>query len=83
VILISRRFRRSRVRRHFYFYLSGLFLNFRDVRNIIVLKIGESGDYLKIHRSLKYEFRKFSTVLDFISNKCIKSRRLKYSMQNS
>ena len=29
------------------FYLSGLFLNFRDVRNIVVPKIGASGDYLK------------------------------------
>jgi hypothetical protein len=29
------------------FYLSGLFLNFHDVRNIIVPKIGASGDYLK------------------------------------
>jgi hypothetical protein len=38
-------FRLSRVRHHF--YLSGLFLNFRDVRNIIVPKIGESDDYLK------------------------------------
>jgi hypothetical protein len=35
------------VRRHFYFHLFGLFQNFRDVRDIVVLKIGASGDYLK------------------------------------
>jgi hypothetical protein len=35
------------VRRRFYFYLSGLFQNFRDVRNIVIPKIGASGDYLK------------------------------------
>jgi hypothetical protein len=45
-ILISHQFRLSRVRHHFYFYLSGLFLNFCDVRNIAVSKIGASGDYL-------------------------------------
>jgi hypothetical protein len=44
-ILISHLFRLSRVRHHF--YLSGLFLNFRAVWNIFVLKIGASGDYLK------------------------------------
>jgi hypothetical protein len=30
-----------------YFYLSGLFRNFRNVRNIVVPKIGASDDYLK------------------------------------
>jgi hypothetical protein len=35
------------VRHRFYFYLSGLFLNFRDVRNFVVPKIGAFGDYLK------------------------------------
>jgi hypothetical protein len=40
-------FRLSRVRRRFYFYLSGLFRNFRVVRKIVVPKIGASGDYLK------------------------------------
>jgi hypothetical protein len=45
---ISHLFRLSRVRhRFFYFYLSGLVLNFRAVRNIVVPKIGASGDYLK------------------------------------
>jgi hypothetical protein len=44
-ILISHLFHLSRVRHRF--YLSGLFLNFRDVRNIVVPKIGASGDYLK------------------------------------
>jgi hypothetical protein len=38
-------FRLSRVRHRF--YLSGLFLNFRDVRNIVVPKIDVSDDYLK------------------------------------
>jgi hypothetical protein len=31
----------------FIFYISGLFLNFHDVQNIVVPKIGASGDYLK------------------------------------
>jgi hypothetical protein len=44
-IFISHLFCLSRVRHRF--YLSGLFLNFRDVRNIVVPKIGESDDYLK------------------------------------
>jgi hypothetical protein len=34
-----------RVRQRFYLFV--LFLNFRDVRNIAVSKIGASGDYLK------------------------------------
>jgi hypothetical protein len=38
-------FRLSRVRHRF--YLSGFFLNFRDVRNIVFPKIGASGEYLK------------------------------------
>jgi hypothetical protein len=46
-ILISHLFRLSRVRHHFYFYLFVLFQNFHDVRNIVVPKIGASGDYLK------------------------------------
>jgi hypothetical protein len=37
----------SRARHRFYFYLSGLFRNFWVVQNIVVLKIGASGDYLK------------------------------------
>jgi hypothetical protein len=43
-ILISDLFGPSRVRYHF--YLSGFFLNFRDVRNIVIPKIGAPGDYL-------------------------------------
>jgi hypothetical protein len=43
-ILISRLSRLSRMRRRCYFYLSGLFLNFRAVRDIFVLKIGVSDD---------------------------------------
>jgi hypothetical protein len=39
------------VRHRFYFYLPGLFLNFRDDRNIVVPKIGASGDYLKLNRT--------------------------------
>jgi hypothetical protein len=35
------------MRHRFYFYLSGLFRNFRDVRNIVIPKIGASGEYLK------------------------------------
>ena len=44
---ISHLFRLSRVRHRFYFHLSGLVLNFRDVRNLVVPKIDASGDYLK------------------------------------
>jgi hypothetical protein len=40
-------FRLSRARHRFYFYPSGLFRNFHDVRNIAIPKIGASGDYLK------------------------------------
>jgi hypothetical protein len=43
--LKSHMFCLSRVRHHF--YLSELFLNFREVRNIVVSKIDASGDYLK------------------------------------
>jgi hypothetical protein len=46
-MLISHLFRLSRVRRRFYFYLFGFFLNFCAVRNIFVLKIGATGEYLK------------------------------------
>jgi hypothetical protein len=46
-LLRSHLFRLLRVRHRFYFYLSGLFQNFHDVRNIIVPKIGVSGNYLK------------------------------------
>jgi hypothetical protein len=45
VILIEHMFRLLRVRHRL--YLSGLVLNFRGVRNIVVPKIGASGDYLK------------------------------------
>jgi hypothetical protein len=55
MILISHLFRLSQVRHRF--YLSELFLNFHDVRNIVVPKISVPGDYLKIHRSCEYEFR--------------------------
>jgi hypothetical protein len=47
MILILHLFCLSRARRRFYFYLSGLFRNFRVVRNIVVLKNGASDDYLK------------------------------------
>jgi hypothetical protein len=59
------------VRHHFYFYLSGLFLNFRDVRNIVVPKIGASGDYLNSSlariRNLEARF----TVVIRVPNKFI------------
>jgi hypothetical protein len=45
VILVVHLFQLSRVIHHF--YLSGLVLNFCDVRNIVIPKIGASGDYLK------------------------------------
>jgi hypothetical protein len=39
--------RLSRIRHRFYFHLFGFVLNFRAVRNIFVLKIDTSDDYLK------------------------------------
>ena len=44
MIFISHLFRLTRVRRRFYFHLIGLFQNFRDVRDIVVPKIGASDD---------------------------------------
>jgi hypothetical protein len=82
-ILISHLFRLSRVRRRFYFYLSGLFLNFHDVRNIVIPKIGASDDYLKIHRSRESEFGSPTQSNDFIPDKFIWTRRLKYSGRNN
>jgi hypothetical protein len=35
------------VRHRFYFHQFGLVLNFRDVRNKVIPKIGASSDYLK------------------------------------
>jgi hypothetical protein len=64
-ILISHLFCLSRVRHRFYFYLSGLFLNFCDVRNIVVLKICASDDYLKCiaRANMNSEARSILTIL--------------------
>jgi hypothetical protein len=69
MLLISHLFRLSRVRHHF--YRSGLVLNFRDVRNIVVSKIGASDDYLKFipHANLNSEAR--LTRMIFILDKLI------------
>jgi hypothetical protein len=68
-ILISHLFRLSRVR--YRFYLSGLFLNFRDVRNLVVPKIGASDDYLKFiaRANTKSEVR--SILTNFIPGKLV------------
>jgi hypothetical protein len=55
----------SRVQRRFYFYLSGLFLNFRDVQNLVVPKIGVSGDYLKYIARANTKFRSPTHSDDF------------------
>jgi hypothetical protein len=72
----------SRVRHGFYFYLSGFFLNFRDVRNIVVPKIGASGDYLKYIARANTNLEARSTSAIRVLNKFIITQRLKYSVQN-
>jgi hypothetical protein len=69
------------VRRHF--YLSGLFLNFRDVRNVVVQKIDASGDYLKFIACANTNSEARPTLTIFIPGKLIWTRRLKYSGQNN
>jgi hypothetical protein len=62
----------SRVRRRFYLYLSGLFRNFRGVRNIAVSKIGVSGDYLKfIARTDTKSEAQFILAIFFIPSKLV------------
>jgi hypothetical protein len=63
-ILISHLFHRSRVRYRFYFYLSGLFLNFHDVRNIVVPKISAFDDYSSLAR---IRIRKLDVLLRILS----------------
>jgi hypothetical protein len=76
VILISHLFCLSRVRHHF--YLSGLVLNFRDVRNIVVPKIGVPSDYLKFiaRANTNSEARPPFTLLS--PNKLFRTRRLSF-----
>jgi hypothetical protein len=62
-------FRLSRVRHRF--YLSGLFLNFRDVRNIVVPKIGASGDYLRFVARTNTDSEARPTRMVFIMGKLI------------
>jgi hypothetical protein len=64
------------VRHRFYFYLSGLFRNFRDGRNIVILKIGASDDYLKFiaRANMNSEVRTHSD--DFIPDNLICARQL-------
>jgi hypothetical protein len=61
--------RLSRVRHHF--YLSGLVLNFRDVRNIVVRKIGASDDYLKFIARANTNSEARLTRMIFIPGKLI------------
>jgi hypothetical protein len=74
-------FRLSRVRHRF--YLFGLFQNFRDIRNIVVPKIGAFDDYLKIRRSREYKFGSPTHSDDFIPNRLRRTRRLKCLRQNN
>jgi hypothetical protein len=48
-----------------FFYLSGLFRNFRAIQNIVIPKIGASGDYLKYiaRANAKSEARSILTIL--------------------
>ena len=52
------------MRHRFYFHLFGPVLNSRAVRNIFVLKIGASGDYLKFV-AREYEFGSSTHSDDF------------------
>jgi hypothetical protein len=81
VILISHLFRLSRVRHRFYFHLSGLVLNFRDVRNLVVPKIDASGEYLKFITRANTNLEPRSTLEIFIPGKLIGTRRLRFSAQ--
>jgi hypothetical protein len=67
VILISHLFRLSRVR--YRFYLFGLFQNFRGVRNIVVPKIGASGEYLKFIARANTNSKARPTRMIFIPGK--------------
>jgi hypothetical protein len=78
-ILISHLFRVSRVRHRFYFYLSRLFLNFCDVRNIVVPKISASGVYLKFIAHVNTNLGIQSSPPIFIPNQLIWTRRQKCS----
>jgi hypothetical protein len=68
-ILISHLFHLSRVR--YRFYLSGLFLNFRDVRNLVVPKIGASDDYLKFIARTNTKSEARSILTNFIPGKLV------------
>jgi hypothetical protein len=61
----------------FYFYLSGLFLNFRTVRNIIILKIGAFGEYLKFIACVNTNSEVRLTRMIFTPEKLICARRIK------
>jgi hypothetical protein len=77
-ILISRLFCLSRVRQHFYFDPSGLLLSFRNTRNIVVLKIGASGDYLKFIARANTNSEARPTRIIFIPGKLVRTRRLNF-----
>jgi hypothetical protein len=67
--LISDSFRLSQVRHRF--YLSGLFLNFRNVWNIVVPKIGASDDYLKFIARADANSEARPTLMIFIPGKLV------------
>jgi hypothetical protein len=59
------------VRHRFYFHLSGFVLNFRDIRNLVVPKIGASGGYLKFVACANTNSEARTTWTIFILNKLI------------
>jgi hypothetical protein len=62
-------FRLSRVRH--YFYLSGLIVNFCDVRNIVISKISASDDYFKLIALANMNLEAQSIVAIRVPNKFI------------
>jgi hypothetical protein len=76
-------FHLSRVRHRFYFYLSGLVLNFCDVRNIVVPKIGASSGYLKYIARANTNLEARPTWMIYIPNRLSRTRRLKCPGQNN
>jgi hypothetical protein len=52
-----------------FLFLSGLFLNVREIRNLVVPKIGAPGDYLKFIASANTNLEPRPTLTIFIPNK--------------
>jgi hypothetical protein len=71
------------VRLRFHFYLSRLFLNFRDVRNIVVPKIGASGDYLKFITRANTNLGIESSLPIFIPNQLTRIRENSFQSETN